>query len=447
MLCLLVGVMVLLFHHLSYARPLRDIKQWTAIDILYGFFKLFRPILKAQRGKGIEDFFAKQNLDFTPPSGFQPHARATIGAGGDIMHSVGFNEHSLAHIWDDIGTFLFQNDIVFANLETPLDPSKPPQPVEKGNKLSDWMKKEAPRLNGSWVTLQSFFQDGGHLDIISTASNHCLNMGLESLRNTLDFLDTKGIPHVGTARSPQEQDDIPILERNGIRIAFLAYTFSLNQDRPPAGEEYLANFLLLNEPETGLGLIKRHIAVARSKGADVIAASLHWGHDIEAYPVQNIIDRGHALIEAGIDIILGHHPHMLQPLEKYTCQDALTGETRSGLIAYSLSEILSYLHFLPISWLSCILKIEVSKGTINGRSSTCITDVKMLPFYKICRQTAADVYAFRQIDLRKTLNSLLHFRRVYNLTTNEILAMVRANDILEKHILPTDHTKILDSVE
>lgn len=440
---ILVIVTIFLSRHLSYSRPLRDIKQWSLIDFLYISFKLFRPIFKAERGKNIEAFFSKQELDFTHPTNFHPVSLATISAGGDIMHSVGFTERSLAHVWDDIGDFLFKSDIVFANLETPLDPSKPPQPVIKGNKPSDWLIRQAPRLNGSWISLNSFFQNGGHLDIVSTASNHCLNMGPDSLRNTLDFLDTVSIPHVGTSRNCHEQDDIPILERNNIRFAFLAYTFSLNQDRPPEGEEFLANFLLLNEPETDISLIHHHIAIARSKGADIIIASLHWGQDIEAYPVQNIIARGHAIIEAGVDIILGHHPHMLQPLEKYSYWDALSGETRTGLIAYSLSEILSYLHFLPISWLSCILKIEVSKGTIDGKEITRITDAKMLPFYKLCRQSGKDTYEFRHIDLRKTLNRLLHYKAVYSLTTNEIIAMVRANALLEEHILPINCKVIL----
>ncbi|MCD6570903.1 MAG: CapA family protein, partial [Deltaproteobacteria bacterium] len=414
----IVGAL-LLKKKLQYSRPLPDIKRWSILDYIYTILKVFRPVIKAEKDKGIETFFANQDLDFFPPDGFQPTCKLSITAGGDIMHSYGYDKKSLSHIWDDVGDYLFSGDIVFANLEIPVDLTRPPKVLPRGNKLSDFLGTEAPKLNGSDVSLDIFLEGDRHLDIVSTASNHSLNMGKDGLFNTLELLDSKNILHVGTSKNPNEQDNIPIIEKNSIKVAFLAYTFSLNQDSIPEGEDYLANFLLLNEPDTDISLIKRHIDISRKRGADVIVASLHWGYDLEAYPTQNIIDRGHEILEAGVDIILGHHPHMLQPMEKYRYIDPVTKKEKAGFIAYSLSELMSFEHCLPITWLSCILRLEISKGKLREEDVVRLTDVKMLPFYKLCRQNKDGTYEFRQIDLRKTLNNLLYYKKYYNLTTQE----------------------------
>ncbi len=429
---------------LSYSRPLPDIQRWSFSDKLYMTLKIFRPVLKAEKNKGIEAHFARQHLDFTLPDGFIPQTSLTLSAGGDIMHSHGYSPQSLAHIWDDLGADLFAGDLVFANLETPIDPTRAVSIVPSGRRMRDWIYPEAPRLNGTELCLEVFGQGEGHLDVVSTASNHCLNMGSQGLERTLDVLDERGIIHVGTSRSATEQEDIPIVERNGIKVAFLGYTFSLNQDRLPEGGDYLVNFLLLNEPQADIEMIRRHIRRARGKGAEVIVASLHWGQDIEAYPTQDIIDRGHAIIEAGVDVIIGHHPHMLQPMERYTYIDPVSGQEKAGLIAYSLSELMSYLHFLPVSWVSCFIKIELVKGRQAGREVVRISRVRMVPFFKLCREGDGGGYAFRQIDLRKTLNQLLYYKEVYRLSTREMIYLIKAHAFLERYILPRDASGILE---
>ncbi len=441
----LAGAIYYQFIRLDSSRPIPDIKKWTVSDKLYILFKIFRPLVKAEKGKGIELFFASQDLLFTKPEGFKKIAGATIGAGGDIMHCPGFSRQSLSTVWDEIGPFLFSNDIILANLETPVDTSKPPVPIPRGDKISEWLATKAPLLNGSIDAIESFYDSGGRIDIISTASNHSLNMGIDSLFHTLDLLDCKGIVHVGTSRSPQEQDAIPVIEINGIKIAFIAYTFSLNENSLEPGKEYLVNFVLLNEPDADISLVKKHIAIARGKGADIILASLHWGHDLEAYPVQNIINRSHELCDAGIDIILGHHPHMLQPMEKYTSKKSEHEIDRICFIAYSLSEILSFLFFMPVSWLSGVIKIELTKGTINNRTITIISDVKFLPFYKLYRRNSDGSENFYQIDLKKAVSRLGEYTDKYNLTEKDIETMKKLNKLLDTVILPSDSSSILFS--
>jgi acetyltransferase-like isoleucine patch superfamily enzyme len=107
-------------------------------------------------------------------------------------------------------------------------------------------------------------------DVLSTANNHSLDQGEEGLIETLQFLDAQNIARVGTARSIEERNQFPILEKNGIKVAFLSYTFSLNALVCPPDKSYLANHLNLNEANPDISLIVAQAKLARQKGAEFI---------------------------------------------------------------------------------------------------------------------------------------------------------------------------------
>ena len=441
----------LLSNRLQYSRVAPDIKHWTLLDYAHMIVKALRPVIKAQKGKGIERFFKAQYLDFIPAGEWQTASKTTITFGGDVIDWIEFDEESRNHLWDELGEYLFSSDIMFANLEMPIDITKPVRfPYDMKSVKLDKTFFKAPKFNGSQNTFEALQYAGRRPDIISTATNHCLNMRETGVSNTLDLLDAKGVQHVGTARTPFDQDTIPVIERNGIRVAFLAYTFSLNQDSIPAGKDHLVNIVPVNDANADITLIRKHIALAKAQGADIIVASLHWGYDQEVYPTTNIIDNAHAIIRAGVDIIVGHHPHILQPLEKYTYRDPSNGQEKAGLIAYSMGELLSYspmsylLSPIPAVWLSAVLRVEITKGSRHGEESVGISQVKLLPFYKLGKKTKEGKYAVRFIDLRKTLNNLIHTQQRYNLSIQEINNMVRAHAYLEDFIYPEDSSKILE---
>ncbi len=444
----------LLNDRLKYSRSLPDIKHWSFLDYTYMIFKAFRPVIRAEKGKGIEQFFKHQSLDFRPSDERQIASKATISFGGDIIDWIDFDEESRNHLWDDLGEHLFSSDIISANLEMPIDITKPPRiPFDLKSLKFDKSLFKAPKFNGSREIFEALQHAGRRPDIISTATNHCLNMEETGVSNTLELLDGNGIQHVGTARTPIEQETIPVIERNGIRIAFLAYTFSLNQDNIPAGKDFLVNVVPVNDANADITLIRRHIALARAKGADMIVASLHWGSDQEVYPTSNMIENAHAIIRAGADIIIGHHPHILQPIEKYTYRDPANGYEKSGLIAYSLGEFLSYspmsyiLSPIPAVWLSAILRVEIVKGSRNSKESVYVSRVNLLPFYKLGKKVEGRKFSVRFIDLRKNLNNLIHAKQRYNLSFQEINNMVRAHAYLEEFIYPEDADSILEPLQ
>ncbi|HEY9162726.1 MAG TPA: CapA family protein [Desulfomonilia bacterium] len=443
----------LLDNKLKYSRELPDIKQWSFTDYLYSILKAWRPVVRAQKDKGIEQFFKAQDLDFLKDCRTETASKATLSFGGDIIDWVEIEKESRNHLWDEIGEYYFSGDIVCANLEMPIDTEKPPRkPFDLKSIKLDRSLFKAPKFNGSSLTLDALQRNGRRPDILSTATNHCLNMEESGVTNTLGLLDERGIRHVGTARTHEEQEDIPIIERNGIKVAFLAYTYSINQDMVPEGKEYLVNIVQLNEKNADISIIRRHIGIARSKGADIIVASLHWGYDQEVYPTASIIDNAHEIIQAGVDIIIGHHPHILQPLEKYICLDPVNGKKRTGLIAYSLGEFLSYppysypLSPIPAVWLSAVFCIEISKGHSGSGFQTWISGVKLRPFYKLGRKTGRGSYSVRFIDLRKTLNGLITAAGHYRLSIRDINKIARANAYLEEFIYPADNDSILESL-
>ncbi|MDO8362036.1 MAG: CapA family protein [Actinomycetota bacterium] len=146
-------------------------------------------------------------------------------------------------------------------------------------------------------------------DRCSTASNHSLDRGHAGIDATVNALEAAGVPQSGMARTPEEV--LPALvEVNGVQVAHLSYTFSFNGLQFAAGEEWRSNVI---EPTR----IVADAAAMRAKGAQVVVVSLHWGVERGVQPTSFQRDIAHQLTVSGqIDLIVGHHAHVLQPIEQ-----------------------------------------------------------------------------------------------------------------------------------
>jgi poly-gamma-glutamate synthesis protein (capsule biosynthesis protein) len=373
----------------------------------WGYKYFYRAIENPEPDKGIAEHFARQTMDFSLPEGFIPQDHAegiTIAAGGDIMPTDNLRAGSAAHLWDEAADFYFSADIRYANLEAP---------IAAGRELSVMAKNilEPPAMNNVPEAFDLCWRNGGGINFFSTANNHALDMGEAGLLDTLEFLDRKGVPHVGTSRTLTEQDDIPVIEKNGIRTAFLSYTFSTNRRKSPEGKEYLVNHLRLNNQDCDIALIKRHIAIARrEKQADIIIACLHWSLEFESFPTQNTINRGHQLLEAGIDVIIGNHAHGLQPAECYPFRDPDTGIEKKGLIIYALGDLVSW-QPVPNTRLTALARIHLQKGRLKGIPVSLVSGVEFKPLYSwvtyqrplFQRDRCVD---FRLLDLKNTASQI-----------------------------------------
>ena len=162
----------------------------------------------------------------------------------------------------------------------------------------------------------------GGIDIVSIANNHIFDFGSEGLIETIQFLDSVGIKHVGAGKGLEEARRPVIFELKGMRIGFLAYfglgTFGANKNDPrvaPRLERYIA--------EDIKKLKQEHLT-------DYVVVNFHWGIEKAIYPSEWQLKLAHRAIDAGADLIVGHHPHVLQGIERY----------KKGVIAYSLGNFI-----------------------------------------------------------------------------------------------------------
>ncbi|MBA2810683.1 CapA family protein [Streptomyces sp. KM273126] len=157
--------------------------------------------------------------------------------------------------------------------------------------------------------------DAGY-DGCSTASNHTLDAGAAGVQRTLDALDRVGVQHAGSARTAQEAGGITLLRApGGAQVGHLAYTYGTNGVPLPEGQPWAVNLI---DPDR----ILADARTARSKGADVVVVSLHWGSEWQDAPDAQQIDLAQRLTAArtggrpDIDLIIGTHAHVPQAYEK-----------------------------------------------------------------------------------------------------------------------------------
>jgi poly-gamma-glutamate capsule biosynthesis protein CapA/YwtB (metallophosphatase superfamily) len=385
----------------SAARPLEGNAAHMDADEKYwwGYKYYCGPVEEEEPGSGLERFFHEQDLDFATRDGFVEGSGMTVCAGGDILAHPGLNPDTIRALWDDVRDFYFSGDVAYANLETPVAPSMPPSYIPKSILV-------AGALNNSPEMFDSIVDGGKGINLFSTANNHCLDQGEAGLRETLDFLDKRGYRHVGTARSPEERDTVVMLEKGGVKTAFISFTFALNWSGLPEGKEYLANYVRLNKPGTDISPVAKQVEAAKAAGADAVVALLHWSLEFESFPASNIVGMGHRLAELGIDVIIGNHPHNVQPMERYGYLDKSTGKRRESLIIYALGDLLSIHRTLPDSRLACLARMRISKGKDDGADSVRVTSLEVLPVYLHVRKHKGECTDYRVLDFRKLAGEL-----------------------------------------
>ncbi len=226
---------------------------------------------------------------------------------GDVMFSravrreiLGTHDSSLP--FRKIAPLLQAADITFVNLESPF---------------SD----EGPYLAGGLVfhaapEMVEGLQLAG-INIASTANNHARDCGPHGVEFTLAWLRSHGIRPVGSAETEHAAHEGVVFARNGVRFGFLGYTF----DQKNGNWKDIDARIALADPQ----VMARDVARLRPR-CDVVIVSMHNGVEYQPKPSEAQITFAHAAIDAGAKLVIGHHPHVVQPSERY----------RDGLIYYSL---------------------------------------------------------------------------------------------------------------
>lgn len=221
-------------------------------------------------------------------------------------------------------------DILFGNLEGPIS--------DKGNKVgSIYSFRDDPKA----VEGLAF----AGFDIMSIANNHIFDYGREAMEDTFLNLKKDGIEYTGGGFSEKEAHSPIILRIKGTRFAFLAYLGLGSEAWSAKGSS--SGIAWLNDR------ISEDIKLAKEK-ADLVVVSMHFGQEYQESPDSWQKYFSHLAIDSGADLVIGHHPHVIQPIEEY----------KGGYIAYSLGNFVFDQGFSKETMEGLLLEVSVSKGKI-----------------------------------------------------------------------------------
>lgn len=385
----------------------------------------------AEKGTGLKDYFSTQNLDFTLDE-CNVESNVSLASAGDLLAVDVLTPENTPHLFDGIRDFYSSADLVCANLESVVDKDRPiGRTQEKG---------QPAQMNTSEAMFRKFRKEAG-INYFSTANNHALDWGEQGVAATLKVLKESGAYHSGTNDGQREQDDVLVIEKNGIKIAMLSYTFDLNGNKSPDGKTYLVNEVRFNDEVGDLSMVKNHVARAKEKGADIIIACCHWGWEFEMYPHQNTVRVAKTLLASGVDVILGNHPHVSQPMEHVSLRDKSLG-CPDGLIVYAYGDFVSYHPESRNSKIAYITKFDIVKGRfgLGGRTETHITNLKMLPIYILNEKLPDGNYDCRILKFGDVYEN----PQKYGLTELERKQLPHLHDVvLHDILLPKKHDGLL----
>lgn len=251
----------------------------------------------------------------------------------DRARELGNGNYDYSECFRYIAPDVLQADYAVANLEVPLG---------GGPDYSGYPCFSAPDAYA--IALK----DAG-FDMMLTANNHCLDRGDRAARRTLLALDSIGLDHTGTFRdSLERRQKVPFIkEIKGIKFGFLNYTYGTNGIEPRDGVEVA---LIDRERMT------QEIEATRSAGAEMIVVAVHWGLEYVLHENRSQRDLADFLIDNGVDMIIGGHPHVIQPME-IRHNDK---ENKEVLVVYSLGNFLSNMKTVDTRG-GALLKVKVER--------------------------------------------------------------------------------------
>lgn len=309
-----------------------------------------------------------------------------IAVGDIMMHSTqtrsGYDAKRQTYNFDSFFTpvknILSQGDWVVGNLETPLA-------GKDAGGYTGYPLFNAPAQLADAAKKAGF-------NILTTANNHALDRGEKGVIRTIANLRDRQIQSTGTAASVAEASKPLITTKNNIALAILAYTYGTNGIPIPKGKDYLVS--LIDEKK-----IVKDIAKARKQGADIVTISLHFGDEYQRQPNPQQKQLVENLLKAGADIILGSHPHVVQPYKIFKFPSK-NGKTRKAVAIYSMGNFISGQN-KDYTDLGVIFQVNIRKKFPEKTAE--ITGIKAHPTW-VHRYTQNNQLKYRVVPLEQTVN-------------------------------------------
>ncbi|WP_159434265.1 CapA family protein [Peptoclostridium litorale] len=273
--------------------------------------------------------------------------KATVSIVGDIMLDRGvervMDERGYGHPYEKVSRIFLEDDITLGNLECPITSIE--NPALKRLDIVFMAEKE----NARELKKAGF-------DVLNLANNHSMDQRNNGLKDTIDILNYQGISTLGAGENREKARAHVVKKIRGVRIGILGYSVF-----PPEG-------FIFSEEDYDVARIdvkslKDEVSMAK-EDCDFLIITVHWGNEYENYPSEIQRDLAHMMVESGADLIVGHHPHVIQSVEKYM----------DKYIFYSMGNFVFDRQAPKGTDISAILQLDISK---NGCENIKIIPVKI----------------------------------------------------------------------
>ncbi len=316
------------------------------------------------------------------PEPVPEYTNIVIGFAGDIIAHEMILENSIH--WDNgtksydfnpifkyITPALEYADFMIANLESPI-----------AGKEAGYSAYPSLTFNFPDEIAEAIKNSG--IDLVLSANNHACDKNPEGLYRTIDILDSVGIMHTGAWRNEEERAVPTVVDINGIKVGIVSATFSLNGREAYISEEILSYMTCFIDTEQ----VKEQIDLCRKYGAEIVIVSPHMGDEYAQYTREGIRAYAREYIAMGADLVVAHHPHVLQSSELIEVE-LEDGTTKSGVVFWSIgnfmhNQVTLYKDFdREVRETGIILYVNIQKNNYTGEVT--IESLEYLPVWMLRR--------------------------------------------------------------
>lgn len=307
-----------------------------------------------------------------------------LSVGDNLIHDgiyqqaqkrAGSNGYDFSYCYENIADDVKNADIATINQETV---------ISKSNEPSGYPLFNSPHEVGDEIAKIGF-------DVVTMANNHMLDKGEKGLKEAIDYWDGKdGITRTGAYKNKEDLNRVEYVEKNGLKIGLVSATQYTNGLSLPSGSEL--EIIYTSEED----IIKSKIEAAK-KQCDMVLVNVHWGNEYQTESTQGQRDLARKMARWGADVIIGHHPHVLEPIEFISKEDG----TRT-LVVYSLGNFISQQN-TPLRVLGGMLKYRVTVDKSTG--GLTIDNVKLIPIVTHYVRGSDDVKIYKLSQYTDSLAS------------------------------------------
>lgn len=349
---------------------------------------------------------------------------SVIAVGDNLYHSKlyesGENDSgtwNYDHIYTNVLDEIQAADVAMIDQETVFAPSH--------DAVSTYPSFATPEEVGDAIIKAGF-------NVVESATNHADDYGYDYLKNTLDFWSSNypDIPVLGIHATQEDADTVKVKEVNGIKIAFLDYTYGTNNSGTGEGNEYMLDIFDKDKITTMIQKAK--------EVSDCIIFVAHWGTEDETMPNEYEKQWAAFLMQQGVDVIIGGHPHVLQPYGRLS-----DDQGHSTLVFYSLGNFVSTQQELP-ELLEGMASFTIQKSTLNGESTIEILSPEIKPMVMHYNYDSGAMGPYMLSDYTEDLASQHSVRNVIGDEFTLANLQAKFKEIMSMNVKPSTNTNLLN---